>query len=293
MIRSVIRPVGVLVLGVFLAVKGVWADGPARWVVADEDTTITLMGSVHVLKPGTDWVSDDIRALVAQADRLYLELSPDQSNPQVMGPLVGRYGYLPAGDSLEATLPPADYLQLQAALKELGVPEAGYQRMKPWFATVIYGSAKFAQLGYNPAAGVEAVMTAMAQEQNIEVKGLETAEKQLRIFDQMTAETELAFLRSALADQDDLAAVMERLTSSWLAGDMGDLGAYFDESFRPFPALRKRILQDRNQIWGRQIQALLDLPGRFLIVVGAGHLAGGDSVQHVLRAAGLTVQRLD
>src|SRR3546814_5779530 len=34
---------------------------PALWVVKDEDTTIYLFGTVHVLKPGTLWFDDEVR----------------------------------------------------------------------------------------------------------------------------------------------------------------------------------------------------------------------------------------
>jgi len=49
------------------------------------------------------------------------------------------------------------------------------------------------------------------------------------------------------------------------------------------------MMTDRNERWIPQIIALLDEPGTVLVAVGAGHLAGEDSVIKMLRAEGFEV----
>ena len=51
-----------------------------------------------------------------------------------------------------------------------------------------------------------------------------------------------------------------------------------------------RLLTNRNAKWVPQIEAMLDAPGTKLVAVGAGHLAGPDSVIKMLRDKGYTVE---
>ena len=50
------------------------ADGPAMWVIRDEDSTIYLFGTVHVMKADTPWRTPRIAAALASADELVLEI---------------------------------------------------------------------------------------------------------------------------------------------------------------------------------------------------------------------------
>jgi hypothetical protein len=57
-----------------------------------------------------------------------------------------------------------------------------------------------------------------------------------------------------------------------------------------FPALRKAVFHDRHIKWLPQIERMLADGRTHVIVVGAGHLVGKDSVIAMLRAKGITVE---
>jgi uncharacterized protein YbaP (TraB family) len=54
-------------------------------------------------------------------------------------------------------------------------------------------------------------------------------------------------------------------------------------------AIYNALLKSRNEDWVPKIEAMLEEPGTVLIAVGAGHLAGKDSVIQLLRADGYEV----
>jgi uncharacterized protein YbaP (TraB family) len=58
------------------------------------------------------------------------------------------------------------------------------------------------------------------------------------------------------------------------------------------PVLHKRLLTDRNARWAQWIDGRLKQPGTVFVAVGAGHLAGSDSVQRQLRKRGIKVRRV-
>ena len=47
---------------------------PALWRVADADTTIWLLGTIHALPPGVAWETPKVTAAITQADTLVQEI---------------------------------------------------------------------------------------------------------------------------------------------------------------------------------------------------------------------------
>src|SRR3546814_12675829 len=73
--------------------EGVDAD-PALWVVKDEATTLSLFGTVHVLKPGLSWFDEAVKAAFDKSDELMLEIAmpeDQEAMAQTLRPLeIGR-----------------------------------------------------------------------------------------------------------------------------------------------------------------------------------------------------------
>jgi hypothetical protein len=65
-----------------LAAASAWAAPalaqPALWAVKDADSTIYFLGTVHLLKPETEWRSEKLDAAIAESQALWLELPLDQ-----------------------------------------------------------------------------------------------------------------------------------------------------------------------------------------------------------------------
>jgi len=58
------------------------------------------------------------------------------------------------------------------------------------------------------------------------------------------------------------------------------------------PELREALLKRRNLNWARWIQRRMAAPGSVFVAVGAGHLAGPDSVVSMLQRDGYRVRRI-
>ncbi len=48
---------------------------PALWVVKDEDSTVYMFGTIHMLKPGYSWFDDGVKEAFDNSDELMLELA--------------------------------------------------------------------------------------------------------------------------------------------------------------------------------------------------------------------------
>ncbi|SNS34352.1 TraB/GumN family protein [Sphingopyxis indica] len=271
--------------------EGVDAD-PALWVVKDEDTTIYLFGTVHVLKPGLSWFDEAVKDAFDKSDELMLEivLPEDQAAmAQTMIPLAMAQD----GKTLSSRLAPDDRAAYQAAMTKVGVPPAQFDQFEPWFAAVTLSTLPLMKLGFDPEQGAEKQLTGRAKAEGKPIEGLETIEQQLGFFDTLPEFSQVAFLNAVVKDIDKIGPTLDTLVDQWSKGDPDGLAQTMNENMEATPDLAKRLLFDRNAAWAEQLQARMAEPGTVFVAVGAGHLAGEHSVQDYLKERGLTVTRVD
>jgi uncharacterized protein YbaP (TraB family) len=263
---------------------------PALWVVKDADTTIYLFGTVHVLKPGLSWFDEAVKAAFDKSDELVLEmLEPDTATMQG---LIMKTAVNAEGPTLTEKLP-ADKREAYAkAMTDVGVPAAALDRFDPWFAAVTLSLAGLPKLGYDPESGAERTLSVAAKAANKQIVGLETAEQQLGYFDNLPEPLQVKFLVSTVDDYPKMAAELDKMIASWSAGDPETLGKTMNEELADTPELAKVLLADRNARWADWIEQRLQKPGTVFVAVGAGHLAGAESVQVQLTKHKLTATRV-
>jgi uncharacterized protein YbaP (TraB family) len=265
---------------------------PALWVVKDDDTTIYLFGTVHVLKPGLSWFDEAVKDAFEKSDEMMLELVMPEDQAAVaktMMPL--------AMDTTGKTIPSrltADELKAyQAAMVSVGVPANAFDSFEPWFPAMTLSVLPLAKLGYDPEQGAEKLLSKFAKDSSKPVSGLETLEEQLGFFDKLPETQQVAFLNSVVKDMDKLGPMLDKMVVLWAKGDPVGLAVAMNESMAATPELATMLLYDRNQRWADQIKTRMDKPGTVFIAVGAGHLAGDKSVQDYLTTRGLTATRVE
>lgn len=263
---------------------------PALWVVKDADTTIYLFGTVHVLKPGLGWFDEAVKSAFDRSDELVLEiLEPDTATMQG---LILKTAINQSGPTLTEKLPAEKRAAYAKVLADLGLPAAMLDRVDPWFAALTLTNAGLPKLGYDPASGAERTLTAAAKAANKQLVQLETPEQQLGYFDSLPEPLQIKFLVSTVDDFPKMGAELDKMVASWSAGDPDALAATMNEGMIETPEIAKILLADRNVRWAEWIGQRLDKPGTVFVAVGAGHLAGPDSVQIQLRRHKLAATRI-
>lgn len=265
------------------------AKGPALWKVADEDTTIYLFGTVHVLPKDIEWYDSTIATALTGSDIIVTEIPMDAASEAQGQQLTMSKGLLPAGTTLRSLLTPEQTATYGAAMAKIGAPAEAFDPFKPWLAGLTLSILPLVQQGYDPASGVEKVLLSKVPEKP---KGsLETLEFQLGIFDNMTQEAQIAFMMEAATGIDELKPMLDRMVAEWVKGDADALAAVMNEGMTD-PAVAEALLYSRNANWAEWIDTRLDTPGTVFVAVGAGHLAGAKSVQDILAQKGITTSRV-
>jgi uncharacterized protein YbaP (TraB family) len=267
---------------------------PAFWVVKDADSTIYLLGTVHLLKPETVWKTDKLLAAMNEAKQLWLELPT--TDPQAMAPemmqLVVKYGMSP-GVPLSRDLTPDEMKTLDQAAQVAGLTASQLNVFRPWFAALTISNAAMVRAGYDPSSGVDMNVEAIFKARGIKPNGLENAEQQIKVFASMTREQELEYLRTTMEEYEKASTELDQMVEQWSHGDLAGLEQMFVTDMKTeTPDLYEALLLNRNANWVMQIQEMLKGKGVIFIAVGAGHLIGPDSVLSMLKAKGIASERV-
>ena len=264
-------------------------SGPALWKVADEDTTIYLFGTVHALPKDVEWYRGPVADALAAAQVLVTEIPPGElTTPAVQQAFLAK-AQLPAGQSLRDLLNSEQRASFEAALTKFGLPLAAFDRVEPWFAAMTLSALPLLKGGYSLEAGVELAIEGKAGTKTR--AALETVDGQLRLFDEMPMAVQTAYLISVAEQIDKVVPAMNGMVAAWARGDAERLAALMNEQLDD-PALADRLLYARNRDWAKWVAKRLDEPGTVFVAVGAGHLAGANSVQDYLTKAGTAVVRV-
>ncbi len=263
------------------------ASGPALWQVSDDDTTIYLFGTIHVLPEGETWYDERISTAFDASEELVFEIDMDDmaGAAQMMQGLA----MLPEGQTLRSLMAEDDLAEYETALEGIGIPAAALDPVEPWAATLTLSMLPLVQAGYQPDQGVEMVLRQRGEDKTR--VALETMEEQVALFDTMPMEAQLELLDATVENIDNVVSSIEAMKAEWLEGDADALGELMNDELDD-PALYETLLVNRNRNWVNWIENRMDEPGTVFIAVGAGHLAGEDSVQQILSERGLTAERV-
>ncbi len=263
------------------------------WEIESPQNSVYLLGSVHTLQANDYPLPQAIYDAFDDAERLVFEIDPanlyEFSTQQAM-----LQAALPdhPDEALQVALSPETYALANAAALQVGLPLDVFNGFEPWFFTVTFTSLRLAQLGFDPAYGVDFSLFSDAQDAGKPISALETIEEQLAAFDTLPIQTQTRLVEQTLADLDRLESSVHALVDAWGVGDVDTFEQLILESFVDYPDVYTAVLSQRNQNWLPAIESFINQPDDYLVVVGAAHLVGDDSVIQLLEEKGYTVQQL-
>ena len=263
---------------------------PPVWVIRDADSTIVLFGSVHVLPKGLDWRPQALDQALANADDVWFEIPFDAASQLASAQMVTARGFLPQGQSLNAMLSKRDRALMASAAKTLDLTPEALDRLQPWMADLALSEAFAARQGAASQTGVELTLSRDAPASAVR-RHFETVDQQIGMLADAPRKEQLQSLSETLREIDKDPGSFEATVRDWLNGDVaGIVKEALDPLRRHAPAVYDRLIRKRNADWAGQIEQRLAGSGETVMVVGAGHLVGPDSVPALLRARGIKVE---
>ena len=189
------------------------------WRVSSEKGALFLLGTVHLLKPGTHAVSPAAEAAFEQAQTILLELDLDEAESPAGLQLFARKALL-QGETLEAKVSPETLALAKEKSEAMGLPFDRLRNLKPWSLSLSLTLFKLQTLGFDPEHGVDRHYFDQGKQAGKKMDALETMEYQLDLFDGMSDRLQEEFLLQTLRELDHLGEETEQLVQAWSGGDL-------------------------------------------------------------------------
>lgn len=260
------------------------------WSIQGRSNTVYLLGSVHFLS-AAEALPQAVEAAYEQADSLLMEIDMDDLNPLEMRQAALELGMLPEGESLAQQLDQDSYAKVIARASELGVDPALLDRLRPWLAAMTLVQLHMAKMGLDAAAGVEQRLARRAGGDGKPIEGLETLREQLGMLAGLSPQQQREFLLYSVEDSERMTQEIDELLAAWRRGDTEALAQLLAAGFEEYPDLYRPLTIERNRRWIGRIERLLQDSRDYLVVVGALHLVGRDSVVELLQQRGHHVEQ--
>ncbi|MCI0536272.1 MAG: TraB/GumN family protein, partial [Verrucomicrobiales bacterium] len=268
------------------------ADGTKLflWKGINGGATVYLLGSFHALHPSDYPLPAAFETAFTKSSEVAFETDLDLLvSPNFVAQLTA-LAFYPSGQTIRQQIPNSTYEMLRSYASDTGRPATFFDTFRPWFVSVTIAAEQYQNQGFSSDLGVDRHFYDKAKLAQKQLASLETPESQLFVFSGLSAELQAEDLNDVLTNLASFPADTERLLNAWKTGDTASLAALFSPAD---PAIYARVLSDRNRAWLPKIESYFGSPGVRMVIVGAGHLTGKDSVIDLLRSKSYDVQQLE
>jgi len=269
---------GAVVLALAGCAKPPVGARPALWRVSDGDTTIYLLGSIHLLPPNIHWRTAQIDRAIAQSDTLVLESSPDESVD--FRAMAQGSGLRPAAERVS----PGKRALLEAKIERSGISRATLDGYKDWALATTLATGDALAAGAEARNGVEAKLWSAFSEAGKTKLTFYRAKDQLQQLNALPESDQRQMLENAISGKENYGETLR----VWAEGDIASL----DKASECTP-LDGKLVGQPNNYWANWIAARMKQPGTVLVAVGLGHMAGPYALPGMLTARGLRVERIE
>lgn len=289
--RQIVRVI-VALAGLLPLATTARADALPVWELNGTQNRILIMGSIHFLRAEDQPLAEGLFDAYEAADALYMEIDMDDLNPFSAQLIMTELGTDPDGRTLRELLGTSTYSEASRKAQALGVDLAIVDNSEPWFAALLITQLRLMMLGFDPGFGVEQQFLERARADGKKIHGLETIREQLAALDKLPLSAQRKFLIQTLDEAADVDSEMDTVVAAWKTGDTRALERVLLAGLSDNPSVYQSLLVQRNRNWARKIRELADDSENYLIIVGAMHLVGDDSVLRMLAASGYPARQL-
>ncbi|HEX5667293.1 MAG TPA: TraB/GumN family protein [Chitinophagaceae bacterium] len=259
------------------------AENALLWSVTGKglSTPSYVYGTIHMICKEDFLFSSTLKQKLNDSKSIYLEL--DMDDPSMMIKMATMA--IMKDHTLQDLMSEADYKTLSQFVKDtLGMPMMLFNKMKPiTLMSLIYTKV----LPCSSTESYEMKMVEIAKASKKEIRGLETIEEQMGVFDKIPDSVEAQMIMEMIRTMPAQRKQMTEMVEAYKKEDIQTLAAQLSESPK-WKGFEDILLANRNRNWIPIMETAMK-QGTQVFAVGAGHLPGKDGVINLLRAAGYTV----
>lgn len=261
-------------------------DKKFLWKLTSSKNTVYLMGSIHLLNKDSYPMPAPFEKAYQECSSLVFETNIDKMDSQETQGLILKNAILPPDQSLSRMISKDTYQLLEKRLSSSGVDITQLDRLSPWMWAITLTVLELHKLGFDPQYGLDRHFFNKAKNDGKKIMSLESVEEQLQLFFDLEPDKQDSLLKKTLKELEITKRLYNEMIQAWRSGDTDKLYTIVVKSFEGHPDILKKMLLDRNEKWVKEIESLIVQNEKALIVVGAAHLSGPDSMVTLLSKKG-------
>jgi len=255
------------------------------WQVKNAKAPFYLLGSIHRLRDTDYPLPGVVEQAIAKSQVFYFETDPNRDNEML--PKLEAAAKLPRGVEIKDRVHAKTWEYLRT----------GARGGNDWVHLRAWGIALFlldypVHVHLSGAYGLDNYVEKRARERNCSVRGLESMDAHVGVFGGMSDIESEAYLLQAIVYGDNRDSEIRETIAAWKTGNTEKLAAMDIPTVREAPGLNARFLQSRNVRWLPVIENAIKSGKPTMIVAGAMHFSGSQSVIAMLRARGYQIEQL-
>ena len=281
------------------------------WKVENGDTTVYLLGSIHVGSSDQYPLNTEVKSAFEAADALMVEA--DLLNPFGGLDYFRSKAFYTDGTTLKDHIDADLYSEIEKVFEQYVLDAAIYGTLKPWalaneLSVLSMTSTDASEEGTTESAGganygIDLYFTINAYLTGKPVVELEGVAYQTDLFDGLSEEFQSSYLGAivdgilnpAEAGETDSSDLLQEWLTLWIDGDIDG----FTESFNQATTGESNELSDmlfgqRDLDMATKVMEILNSNEKatYFVVVGAGHFINPENMIKVLESNGFTVERV-
>jgi len=261
------------------------------WKVSKGDDHLFIGGTIHMLSKSDFPLPAEFEKIYKQSEQLVFETDMKKlQEPEMQMKMFQKLSYQD-GTLLKDHLKPETYKALEDYTAKAGISMLMIYKFKPGMAATILSVIELQKLGVD-SEGVDAFYSNKATEDKKVLGKLETVETQINFLASLGEKNPDEFIMYTLRDMKKLPEMFGDMKNAWKTGDtqkLTDIGITPMKS--EFPDIYQNLILKRNNAWIPQIEMMMKTKEIEMILVGALHLAGDDSVLAQLKKLGYTIEQ--
>jgi uncharacterized protein YbaP (TraB family) len=283
--------VGLVACGQKAKTKELTSNNTLLWRISGKDLSKPsyLFGTMHMLCGDDIALSDSLKAAIRSSDNVYLELEMDNMF-EMLGAMQNMN--MKGDTTLADLLTQTEYKKVKDYFEENGgmLPFSMLEAFKPMLAASLIAEQQTKSSCDNMVA-MEQLIMKEAKEADKKIKGLETMNYQLGIFDKIPYKLQAKQLYEMVTKVNDSTDGNEllALTNAYRSQQLEKLEEMTKKEDMGIKNFTELLLYKRNENWSKKLQELM-VNKSLVIAVGAGHLPGQRGVINLLRKAGYKVE---
>lgn len=248
--------------------------------------SITFFGALHFGSSAMYPLPEQLQNAFDNAKYVAFETNLAELASFAFNEQMDRLGKQPHGKTLSQEILPETWERLAATAARLGLSATYLETLKPWYCASLLTSTALTETGLNSYLGIDAYLYRAAETNAKSIICLETTQHQLELLTHINKNNTDDFIKQTLQEVDDMPGFSSKMLNAWLNADEEGLAELIADGFADNDSLQASLLAERNKIWFDKLNGSTAHNNQTLVIVGAGHLVGANSLINVFKQHG-------